>query len=209
MTITNKQKAILHVAKGKLGLSDPEYRAALVHVTGATSSTELDKDGFDAMMGLFEYLGFEPLVARGPDYGDRPGMASFAQIELIRALWSECTDDVGEVALNKWLLRSFKLSSLRFLKKPVAAKVITALKMMKSRAALPLRKFGLDLNRLDRNGFAHSHIAIRLPRNLFTLRKRFRLLYIHPMATAWDETCARSITIGSWTACAKPLAMRQ
>jgi len=134
MTISNKQKAILHVAKGKLDLSDAKYRAALVHVAGVTSSTELDKDGFSAMMGLFEYLSFEPLVARGPDYGDRPGMASFAQIELIRALWSEYTDDVGEDALNKWMLRSFKISSLRFLKKPIAQKIIAALKMMKSRA---------------------------------------------------------------------------
>jgi hypothetical protein len=135
MTISQKQKAILHVAKGKLNLTDASYRAALVHVAGVTSSTELDGDGFTAIMGLFSYLGFEPLVARGPDYGMRPGMASFAQIELIRVLWYEYTDDVGEDALNKWLLRSFKLSSLRFAKKPVAQKIIAALKMMKSRAA--------------------------------------------------------------------------
>lgn len=135
MTLTNKQKAILHVAKGKLNLSERDYRAALVHVAGVTSSTELDKAGFEAMMGLFEYLGFEPLVARGADYGNRPGMASFAQIELIRAIWAEYTDNVGEDALNKWLLRSFKVSSLRFLKKAAAQKAITALKSMKARAA--------------------------------------------------------------------------
>lgn len=135
MTLTNKQKAILHVAKGKLHMSDRNYRAALVHVAGVTSSTELDKAGFDAMMGLFEYLGFEPLVVRGADYGDRPGMASFAQIELIRAIWAEYTDDGGEDALNKWLLRCFKVSSLRFLKKAPAQKAITALKAMKARAA--------------------------------------------------------------------------
>jgi len=53
--------------------------------------TELDGDGFEAMMGLFEYLGFRPLVSQGPSYGARPGMASFAQIELIRALSREYT----------------------------------------------------------------------------------------------------------------------
>lgn len=64
-------------------------------------------------------------------------MASWAQIELIRALWRELTHGAyhGEAELNKWLLRSFKLSSLRFLKKETAPKIITALKAMKAHAA--------------------------------------------------------------------------
>ena len=135
MPINNKQKAVLHIAKGKLGLTTGQYRSALVQIAGATSSTELDRAGFNAMMGCFEYLGFEPLTPRGADYGERPGMASFAQIELIRALWSEYTSDGGEDALNKWMLRTFKVSSLRFLKKGAAQKAITALKAMKNRAA--------------------------------------------------------------------------
>lgn len=135
MTLSNKQKAILHVAKAKLDLSDAEYRAALVHVAGVTSATELDKAGFDAIMGLFEYLGFAPLTRTGQDYGARPGMASFAQLELIRAIWTEYTDHRDEDALNKWLLRTFKVSSLRFLRKDAAGKAITALKAMKARAA--------------------------------------------------------------------------
>ena len=137
MTLTNPQKAILHVAKAKLRLSDDLYRSALVEIAGATSSTELDKAGFEAMMGFFEYLGFKPLEAKGPAYGERPGMASWAQIELIRALWRELTHGAyaGDDELNKWLLRSFKLSSLRFLPKTTAPKIITALKAMKARAA--------------------------------------------------------------------------
>ena len=63
-------------------------------------------------------------------------MASFAQIELIRALWAEYTRGrAGEEELGKWLLRSFKLSSLRFLTAEAAPKVITALKAMKARGA--------------------------------------------------------------------------
>lgn len=135
MTISNKQKAILHVAKAKLNLSDRLYRDALVQIAGVTSSTELDKAGFEAMMGLFEYMGFQPLVSRGVDFGDRPGMASYAQIALIRDLWAEYTKDGGEDALNKWLLRTFKVSSLRFLRKDAGQKAITALKAMKKRAA--------------------------------------------------------------------------
>lgn len=136
MPISRNQNAILHVAKSKLRLSDEIYRTALAQIAGVTSSTELDQAGFEAMMGFFEYCGFRPLDRRGPSYGERPGMASFAQIELIRALWAEYTRGrAGEEELTKWLLRSFKLSSLRFLTAEVAPKVITALKSMKARAA--------------------------------------------------------------------------
>lgn len=136
MPISRNQKALLHVAKSKLRLSDELYRTALVQVAGVASSTELDAEGFSAMMGLFEHMGFRPLDRRGPAYGERPGMASFAQIELIRALWAEYTRDrAGEDELNKWLLRCFRLSSLRFLTAATAPKVITALKSMKARAA--------------------------------------------------------------------------
>lgn len=87
--ISNAQKAILHVAKGKLALTDAAYRSALAEIAGVTSATELDQDGFEAMMGFFVYLGFAPLEAKGPDYGNRPGTASWAQLELIRTLWRE------------------------------------------------------------------------------------------------------------------------
>lgn len=135
MTLSNKQKAVLHVAKSKLGLSDTDYRRILVHVAGVTSSTELDRPGFDAVMGFMAYLGFEPMRKASQDYGVRPGMASFAQLELIRTLWSEYTRLDDEEALNKWLLRSFKVASLRFLDQRGARGAITALKAMKARAA--------------------------------------------------------------------------
>lgn len=136
MTLSRKQKAVLNIAKVKLGLSEREYRSALVHLTGEVSITEISQADFEAMMGFFEYLGFQPLVSKSVDYGDRPGMASFAQLELIRVLWSEYTrGEAGEDALNKWLLRTFKVSSLRFLRKAAAQRAITALKAMKARAA--------------------------------------------------------------------------
>ncbi len=141
MTISIKQKALLHVAKTKLGLSDESYRAVLAHIAGVTSSTELDQAGFEAIMGMFEYSGFRPLQATGPNYGSRPGMASFAQIELIRALWSEYCDfkewkgddraDL-EKGLGTWMTTYFKISSLRFVTAAQAPKMITALKAMKA-----------------------------------------------------------------------------
>jgi hypothetical protein len=139
MTITTKQIRLIKVAARHLALSDDIYRSALAQIGGVTSSTELDREGFEALMGYFEYLGFKPLEPKGSNYGAREGMASWAQIELTRNLWREITHRVypGETELNKWLLRTFKVSSLRFLTKPAAQKAITALKLWKARPAKP------------------------------------------------------------------------
>lgn len=136
MSISDNQRKLFWVAARKLGWSEAQIRPALAQIAGVASVNELDKDGFDAMMGFFEYCGFTPLTAKGKDYGKRPGMASFAQIELIRVLWSEYTNrKAGSDELNKWLLNKWKISSLRFLTAENARKVITALKAMKARAA--------------------------------------------------------------------------
>lgn len=135
MPLSNSQNRILHVAKAKLKMPDNEYRSALAVIAGVTSSTELDQAGFEAMMGFFEWMGFKPLQKSGLNYGNRPGMASFAQIELIRALWSEWTGLAlghgDETGLTTWVKRVFKVDSLRFLTAAQAPKVITALKAMK------------------------------------------------------------------------------
>ena len=139
MPLSNSQNRIIHVAKAKLKLHDDTYRAALVHIAGVTSSTELDQEGFEAVMGFFNYMGFKPLEKTGPSYGNRPGMASFAQLELIRALWREWSGsldmDVDQSGLTTWLKRSFKRDSLRFVTATDARKIIAALKMMKTHKA--------------------------------------------------------------------------
>lgn len=135
MALSRKQYALLNVAKGKIGLDEDAYRSCLVQIAGVQSATDLDRDGFDALMAYFEYLGFLPVVPRGPTYGARPGMATPAQVQFIRDLWAEYTGEGREDALNKWLLRCWKVSSLRFLTKADAQRAITALKAMKARAA--------------------------------------------------------------------------
>jgi phage gp16-like protein len=135
MTLSRQQIALIKIATKDRGLTDDEYRSALAQIGGVTSSRDLDPEGFSAMMGYFEYIGFAPTAAKGANYGPRDGMASFAQMELIRSLWSEITrrSYTGEDEFNKWLLAKFKVSSLRFLKQDTARKVITALMMWKKR----------------------------------------------------------------------------
>lgn len=135
MTLTNPQKAILHVAKSKLHWDDETYRMVLVRIAGVTTSKDLDQDGFAAVMGFAEYCGFRPLERGAPRYGDRPGMATFAQLELIRELWRELHDQAtcDDEHLTGWLLKYHKVSSMRFLTLEAARKCIVALKAWKAR----------------------------------------------------------------------------
>ncbi len=135
MTLSKPQTTILHVAKGKLGLDDETYRQVLVRVAGVTSSKDMDNAGFLAVMGFFEYAGFRPTGKGAPRYGNRPGMATFAQIELIRELWREIhrERECDDVALIGWLHKYHKVDSLRFLTLDAARKAIVALKSWKAR----------------------------------------------------------------------------
>lgn len=87
--ISNEQKAVLHIAKSKLGLAREQYEAVLQEQAGVTSSSDLDKAGFLKVMTRFEELGFEstsPKKKRSRRYTpDEP--ITPAQQELIRDLY--------------------------------------------------------------------------------------------------------------------------
>ncbi|MDI3547907.1 MAG: hypothetical protein PWR10_1559 [Halanaerobiales bacterium] len=57
--ISNKKKALLHVAKNQLGLDDDLYREILYQEAGVKSSTKLSDKGFKKVMRRFEKLGFK------------------------------------------------------------------------------------------------------------------------------------------------------
>ena len=136
MKASRNQIKLIHAVKRQLGLTDEEYRLVLVTSAGVTSSLELDRDGVSAVLGCFECLGWNPRAAKGPDYGNREGMATFAQLELIRQLWIEYTRARGgEAELATWLKRTFKVDSPRFLTLHDARRAIVALKQMKARQA--------------------------------------------------------------------------
>ncbi len=110
------------------------YRTVLARIAGVTTSNDLDQAGFEAVMGFADYCGFRPLGKGAPRYGNRPGMATFAQIELIRELWRELHDQAtcDDDALTGWLLKYHTVSSFRFLTLDAARKAITALKAWKT-----------------------------------------------------------------------------
>ena len=137
MGLVRKKISLVHVAKKKLGLSDDDYRAVLLRAAGVSSSRDLDDWGFNQVMQEFARLGFQSDFGRRNLVARRnPFMASSAQLGYIRRLWSEYTDGEGtDASLGKWLERSFKVSSVRFITADLAPKAITALKAMNAKKA--------------------------------------------------------------------------
>lgn len=58
--IGKKEKALIHVAKAKLAMSDDEYRDLLASV-GVSSSTQLTHGHLDVLMEKFKEAGFKPI----------------------------------------------------------------------------------------------------------------------------------------------------
>lgn len=135
MTITNKQLALVHVAKRQLRLDEDAYRAILHSHGSVESARDLDADGFALVMHRFEELGFRSDASKRT-YGVRPGFASPRQVAFIRRLWAEWADaGDGDAALNHWLEKHFKVSAVRFLDDHAAHQAISALKVMTARKA--------------------------------------------------------------------------
>ncbi|MBE3574560.1 MAG: regulatory protein GemA [Firmicutes bacterium] len=104
MAITVKQKALLHIAKTRLGLDDDLYRAILEQEAGVRSSKDLGPEGLDRVLKRLAALGFEarphePTLrtrsARRP--GELPSAAQMKYIEhLYENLgWYESRRRVG------------------------------------------------------------------------------------------------------------------
>lgn len=55
--ISNKKKAVIHIAKAQTGMTEDEYRDLLASV-GVSSSRDLNAKTFDKVMARFEALGF-------------------------------------------------------------------------------------------------------------------------------------------------------
>lgn len=133
--LSAKKLAVLHVAKKQLGLTDADYRAVLFGYGGAESATELTETGFLCVMNYLTALGFRSDWTKRT-FGERPGMATSAQVDLVRSLWADYHGpDERDAALNAWLSKYHKVSALRFVTRAKAQAVLTALKAMTARKA--------------------------------------------------------------------------
>jgi hypothetical protein len=69
MSISSRQIKLLQVGKTKLGWSEAVWRTTLAELGGVTSVTELDRDGFDLILGFMEWRGFAPMEAADESWG--------------------------------------------------------------------------------------------------------------------------------------------
>ncbi len=131
--LSPKKIALLHVARKELGLSEEEYRAILLRQGGCDSSADLDEIGFERAIAYMTALGFRSNWTKRT-FGNRPGMASPAQIGLMRKLWTDYHGpDDSEAGLNAWLSKYHKVSALRFVTAEKANAIMGALRKMAER----------------------------------------------------------------------------
>jgi phage gp16-like protein len=133
--------AKIHVARKRLDLDEPTYRALVARVCGGkTSSADLDQLERSKLLDEFKRLGFlegEGATLRTKSMSDFPDAEP--QARLIRALWADCTsfgliEDGSDKALRQFIRRTTKIDDIRFLTAIDANKVIEGLKAMKKRA---------------------------------------------------------------------------
>jgi hypothetical protein len=134
--LTARQKSLIHVAKARLGLDDETYRNLLERVCGVRSARDVHPRHFPFLMEMFAELGFtSDFAAKAHGHREEGGMATPAQVTLIRELWKELHGgELDERHLGNWLGR-FGVSHLRFADFEVARKAITALRAWKRRKA--------------------------------------------------------------------------
>ena len=137
-TVTPKQVGLLHVAREQVRMSDDDHSINLQSLGGVNTTVDLDQRGFDLMLAGMRCYGFVPQrpigVVSVEAFGERPGFASPAQLNLIQELWAEWSGSAEGAGLMTWLERSYRVSAPRFLTAATASKAITALKAMKGRA---------------------------------------------------------------------------
>lgn len=130
-----KRLQLVQVARKALGLDEDAYRAILRDYGGVASARALDDRGFDRVMDRFRYLGFVSDKRKASfSVGNRPGMATAAQIAMIRKLWTKLSRDGSDAALDQWISR-FGVDALRFVDAPRAQRILGALRAWEARKA--------------------------------------------------------------------------
>lgn len=123
---------LIHVGKGKLRLSDYDYRAILEGVSGKTSSAELTVAELEQVLKGMKSLGFT--VKKLPVKNLDRGQANEAQLSYIKGMWELVSREKTEHALNRFVGRIAGVDHLRFLDVAGAQKVTLALRTMMIKA---------------------------------------------------------------------------
>ena len=137
---TDHIKAI-HVLKGKLRLSDDDYRALLIQLTGHSSSKAMTqaqrRTVREHLQRLAAHMGIEQPATRQRPLPDaqfaKAKAAASPRERKVWALWHQLhrdglVDNPSAAALNAWVRRQVGVDALRFCTGPQLDTLIEALK---------------------------------------------------------------------------------
>lgn len=123
---------LIHIAKGKIGLSEADYRELLESVTGKQSCSDMSLPELDKTLGAMKQLGFS--VKQMPVKEIEVGRASAEQLEYIKGMWEVCARIKTDKALYRFIERITGAEHPRFMDEKGAQKVITALRQMMAKS---------------------------------------------------------------------------
>ncbi len=139
----NKQKSMIHQLISILGIKKDVYKEMLYNRFQVESSKDLTYENASQLITSLK----KDAVAAGlweckksfnkhkfSNLGDREGMASPRQLRMVEAMWTDYSDaDTTEArakAFSVFLSKRFGVSSIKFIDKPTASKVIYTLGIM-------------------------------------------------------------------------------
>ncbi|QXL84101.1 regulatory protein GemA [Comamonas sp. NLF-1-9] len=126
--------AAIHVLKHKLAMSDDDYRALLLHLTGYSSAKALSASEQARVRRHLQKLA-EPAQATTPD---RAVWDATPMERKVWALWKQLgrdgiIADTSAPALRAWIKRQNGMEDLRFCDWPQLSRLIEALKRWQQR----------------------------------------------------------------------------
>lgn len=134
---TCKQISYVHLLKNKLGLSDEEYRAALMQRFNVASCTKLTPTQIQTLIDwLLVKLGpsFQPTSKVQPDTNVGSGRLTAQQcMKIVNLWWSVSrgqTDQEKRIGLRAFVKRQTGCDALKFVSRKDAPKLICALETM-------------------------------------------------------------------------------
>ncbi len=127
MSIDNKKKAVIHIAKQQLAMTDVEYRAVLSRV-GASSSVELTAASFTRVMAHFEKMGFKSKPGQKRTRGRFDPQSPSTKNRLMSKINAQLLDmDLGWSYADGISKRMFKIDLVEFCDAKRLQKIVAAL----------------------------------------------------------------------------------
>jgi len=135
---TNKQKAKIHILKAEIGYDDDLYRTVMYNRYRTTSSKNLSWVQAKDFIQFMEEKAGKNFEEKYDNLGERPGMATPAQLRKIEAMWKDVSVQKSTKerakALDKLIMRIVHVGSILWLKRKDVQIILKTLTSMQHNA---------------------------------------------------------------------------